>query len=116
MPQERGSERPMNIDATHRLYLIGLLLLSVLTAGFYVAAPFDATPSSTQGLLFGGCGTLLVLFCALLPVRRKLQRLRRLAKWRVLRTAVWDKGHIYFGLFACLLLHLHAGFRTGGPL
>jgi hypothetical protein len=29
---------------------------------------------------------------------------------------VWEKGHVYFGLLAGLVLHFHCGFRTGGPL
>src|SRR5262249_33304790 len=41
---------------------------------------------------------------------------RSCAQWRILRSSIWEKGHIYFGLLSCLLLHFHAGFRMGGAL
>jgi hypothetical protein len=106
----------MNIDATHRRWWIAAVLLSLLTAGAYAALPAGAMAGSWQRVLFGLGGSLLALFCALLPVRRRLQRVRRLAKWRLLRSTAWEKGHVYVGLLGALLLHCHAGFRIGGPL
>jgi hypothetical protein len=106
----------MTFDATHRPWLVALGLLCALTAGAYRVPPVGVTPSSALGLLFGLGGMLLALFCALLPVRRQLQRVHRVGRWRIFRSAAWEKGHIYFGLLACVLFHCHAGFRAGGPL
>jgi hypothetical protein len=106
----------MTFDASHRYWLYGLVILSLVTAIAYLAVPAAGVPSNIVGIAFALAGTFLALFCGLLPLRRKLTRVRRLARWRLLRSGVWEKGHIYFGLFACLLLHCHAGFRPGGPL
>jgi hypothetical protein len=106
----------MTIDLTHRGWMIAMFVLSVVAGILFGAAGPAVNPGIGAGLLFALCGTLMIAFCALLPLRRKLQRVRRLAKWRILRSAAWEKGHIYLGLLACLFLHCHAGFRVGGPL
>ena len=105
----------MNIDCTHKRWLIGLGVLAGL-AGAYGALPSLPAASSPRGLALGLVGTALAVFCGLLPVRKKLLRVRRFAKWPALRSAVWEKGHIYFGLLGCLALHLHAGFHRGGSV
>src|SRR4051812_23336817 len=106
----------MSFDATHRRWAIAFLFLVLTTLGVYALLPAGTTAGGWQRVLFGVVGTVLALFCALLPARRKLQRVRRLSKWSVLSAGLWEKGHLYFGLLGCLLLHCHAGFRGGGPL
>jgi hypothetical protein len=106
----------MFIDGTHRRWLAAFLLLALVAWGLYLA-PWPRTTASTwPGLLFGLGGAGLAVFCGLLPGRKTLLRMPYCACWRILRSGVWEKGHIYFGLLSCLLLHFHAGFRMGGPL
>ncbi len=106
----------MSIDASHRPWLLAFAALALLTFGAWAALPAGAPATGRERMFFGAAGTALMAFCALLPVRRKLQRVRGLAKRAVVRSAAWEKGHIWFGLLGCLLLHCHAGFRSGGPL
>ena len=105
----------MYIDRTHKPWVIALLLLAV-GAGVYATWPGVSGAGSRPGLALAIGGTALVVFCGLLPLRKRLVRVRRCAKWAVLRASLWEKGHLYLGLFGCLLLHLHCGFRMGGPL
>lgn len=106
----------MNVDRTHKPWVIALLVLSFLAVVVYALLPSGGSASSRPGLVFGLLGFLLALFCGLLPVRKKLVRIRRCARWRILAGSVWEKGHVYLGLLGCLFLHLHACFRSGGPL
>lgn len=115
-PTVGATEFAMSIDATHRPWLIAFAILALLTVGAWSVLPASTPAAGWQRILFGVAGTFLILFCALLPVRRKLQRLRNLAKQSFLRSAVWEKGHIWFGMLGCLLLHCHANFHGGGPL
>jgi hypothetical protein len=57
-----------------------------------------------------------MLFCGFLPLRKRLLRLPRCARWRILRSTIWETGHSYLGLLSCLVLHFHADFRMGGPM
>jgi hypothetical protein len=106
----------MFIDATHWRWLAGLVLLSLLASGLYLALCPGNAASGWLGFAFGLGGTGLAVFCGLLPGQRKLLGMRRCAHWRILRSSFWEKGHIYLGLLSCLVLHFHAGFRTGGLL
>ena len=106
----------MHFDHTHKPWLIALLLMVFPAGGIYWALPAGAASGTWEGLAFAAAGTALALFCGLLPVRRKLQRNRRLSQWLMLHLPTWEKGHIYFGLLSCVLLHCHAGFRKGGLL
>jgi len=106
----------MFIDGTHRRWLAAFLLLALLASGLYLAPRPRATASAWPGLLFGLGGAGLAVFCGLLPGRKTLLRVQHCACWRTLRSSIWEKGHIYFGLLSCLLLHFHARFRMGGPL
>ncbi|MBY0524011.1 MAG: hypothetical protein K2R98_11465 [Gemmataceae bacterium] len=115
MPQWGGSEAAMFVDRTHWRWLIGLVLLSGLATAIYASLPASARASSWQGIALGLVGTALAMVCASLPVRRRLQRRRRLARW-CFATSAWEKAHIYAGLLGVLILHYHAGFRVGSPL
>jgi hypothetical protein len=104
------------IDSTHQRWAAAFILIAALTYGLYVALPAGRSASLWPGLLFGLGGTGLALFCGLLPGRKKLLRIPLCANWRILRSSIWEKGHIYFGLLSWLLLQCHARFRTGGLL
>jgi hypothetical protein len=103
-------------DRTHQRWVAALVLLALLTSGLYLAQPPGAGSAIRPRLLFGLGGAGLALFCGLLPARKKLLRSRHCAHWRILRSAIWEKGHAYLGLLSCLLLHCHARFRAGGCL
>jgi hypothetical protein len=116
-PMPVASEDPaVFIDRTHLRWVVISCLVALLATVLSVAFPTPATASVWAGLPFGLSSTGLVGFCGLLPVRNKLLRIRHCARWRVLRSSVWEKGHIYLGLLSCLAVHFHAGFRAGGPL
>jgi hypothetical protein len=106
----------MFIDGTHRRWVAAFFLLALLALGLYLAQRPRATASTWPGLLFGLGGAGLAVFCGLLTGRKNLLRVRHCAHWRILRSSIWEKGHIYFGLLSALLLQFHGGFRMGGPL
>jgi hypothetical protein len=106
----------MFIDRTHFWWVVISCMVALLAAVFYLALPAAATANVWAGLPFSLSGTGLAVFCGLLLVRNKLLRIRHGVRWRILRSSVWEKGHIYLGLLSCLALHFHAGFRAGGPL
>src|SRR5207244_1360352 len=91
-------------------------VLALLACGLYLASRPRVTLYTRLGLPFGIGGSGLAVFCGLLTGRKNLLRLRRCANWPLLRSSIWEKGHIYFGLLSCLVLHFHGGFRMGGPL
>jgi hypothetical protein len=66
--------------------------------------------SSRPGLTFGILGGLIILFEAFFWVRKKLRA------WRIGKTQVWLRAHIWLGLLCVPLLLYHSGFRLGGPL
>jgi hypothetical protein len=105
----------MNVDRTHKRWVIAFLALGALAGGGALVSGVPAA-GSRPGVVLGLFGTGLALFCGLLPVRKNLLRNRRFSRSALLRTCVWEKGHIYFGLAGCLVLQFHCGFRTGGPL
>jgi hypothetical protein len=66
--------------------------------------------SSGPGLAFGVAAGALMLFAALLNLRK------RVPTWRVGRAETWLAGHIWLGLLAVPLALFHSGFRFGGSL
>src|SRR6185436_21148519 len=65
---------------------------------------------SPLGLIFGGVSAAIFVFAALLGLRRKRPTLK------VGRLQTWLKGHIWLSLLTVLLIALHCGFSTGGPM
>jgi len=66
--------------------------------------------SAWYGVLLGLCGGAIVLFeMALWP--RKAFR-----KWKLGRTKLWMRLHIWLGLACLPIILVHAGFHWGGPL
>jgi hypothetical protein len=106
----------MFIDGTHRRWVATFVVLALLAFGLYALLPARAITTARLGMPFALGGTGLAVFCGLLSGRKNLLRVRHCAHWRMLRSSIWEKGHIYFGLLSCLLLHFHAGFRMGGSL
>jgi hypothetical protein len=104
------------IQGTHPRWVAVVLFLALLTSVVYAFLPPSGGANIRPRLLFAVEGTGMLLFCGFLPARKKLLRMPYCGRWRILRTPVWDTGHIYLGLLSCLVIHCHAGFRTGGPL
>jgi len=65
---------------------------------------------SVLGLIFGVGGSLLMIFAALLAVRK------RLPTWRVGSAQFWLRGHLWLGTIGFVLILFHAGFKWGGLL
>jgi hypothetical protein len=75
-----------------------------------VAAGHCPGGSSRVGFSFGILGGLIVLFEVLLWFRKRVRA------WRIGRTQVWMRAHIWLGLLCLPLLIYHSGFRLGGTL
>jgi len=102
------------IDKGHRVWMMFTVCATALSTGLYVAYA-SATPQgpqggSWQGLLFGVVGSALMVFAGLLPVRKRLPRLR------IGTARLWLKAHIWLGLLSVPLIAFHAGFHWGGLL
>lgn len=104
----------MLIDRTHKPWFVGsvLVLASAAAAYFGVAKPSLHGPNggSVLGLIFGIAGSLMMIFAALLAVRK------RLPTWRVGSAQWWLRGHLWLGTLGFLLVLFHAGFQWGGLL
>jgi hypothetical protein len=103
------------IDRSHRPWIIVTILLAALAGAAYVPyhlhGPLNGPRGSAPaGLAYGIAATAIIIFAALLGVRR-MGRARALG-----RAETWLKGHVWLGLLAYLLVFLHAGFRVGGAL
>jgi len=102
------------LDESQRVWaratLLGLLAAAALYALYAAGEPDGPRGGSGPGIAFGAASYGIVLFGALLGLRR------RLAGWRVGRASAWLRAHVWLGLLAYPLMLFHAGFRTGGPL
>jgi hypothetical protein len=101
----------------HIPWIFACIVVAVLSAIWYVAAyigagSWEARPGGVQpvGLAMGIAGGLICLFEFFLWPRKHLRA------WRLGRTQVWMRAHIWLGLLAVPLLVLHTGFRWGGTL
>jgi hypothetical protein len=99
----------------HRKWLFLVLFGSVAATAWYVGASRGASewPSgaSAPGLTFGIVAGLLILFEFLLWPRKTLFRV-----WRIGRTQVWMRAHIWLGLLTVPLIMLHSWRELGGAL
>jgi len=102
----------MNIDRTHLKWLVGTLIIAVLATTAHLVMPSGSIAGRRLDFLLGVCGTGMMLFAGLLPLRKKLKK----TKWPILGLQTWLKGHVWFGLLSMLMVLLHAGFRWGGLL
>ena len=104
----------MRIDSTHWPWLIGTLTaLGFLTASFVVYAALSqghARGSSIPGLAYGAAGYGLMLYAALLGLRKKVP------VWRVGKAQTWMRGHLWMGFLSLPLILFHCAFTWKGPL
>jgi hypothetical protein len=104
----------MLIDRKHNPWIIITTLSVLVTAILYigdVTGRIDSPGGSTPlGLTFGIAAYALMLFCAMLGLKR------RVPSWRFGRAQTWLRGHIWLGLLSVWLVALHAAFSAGGPL
>lgn len=96
----------------HRPWVIATVLLSVISSAWYFwfsrGLPSWPGGSSLPGFSFGVAGGLIILFEMLLWWRKKVRT------WRIGRTQVWLRAHIWLGLLSVPLLVYHSGFQLGG--
>ena len=104
----------MLIDRTHRAWFIAsatLIVIGILAyINWLVTSPHGVSGGSLPGLLFGVVGSVLMIFAALLAVRK------RLPTWRVGSAQFWLRGHIWLGTIGFLFILFHSGFGWGGLL
>lgn len=105
----------MLVDRSHRGWIWATVLLTAGSIAAYVPYHLQSEPpgprgSTWFGLGYGTVSLVLMLFAALIGVRRKFRH------WNLGRAETWLKGHIWLGLLSFVLMFLHAGFRTGGSL
>jgi hypothetical protein len=98
----------------HRPWVVFVIVATVGATAWYAAEAWTAHDwpggSSRPGLVLGILGGLIILFEAFLWARKKLRA------WRIGRTQVWMRAHIWLGLLCVPLLVYHSGLRWGGPL
>lgn len=66
--------------------------------------------SSALGLIYGIAGYGLMVFAALLSLRKKF------TIWRIGRAQTWMRGHLWLGLLSYPLIFFHSGFSAGHGL
>lgn len=98
----------------HRPWVLASALLAVISTGWYFycshGAPNWPGGSSLPGFTFGVVGGLIILFEMLLWWRKQVRT------WRIGRTQVWLRAHIWLGLLSVPLIVFHSGFQLGGQL
>jgi hypothetical protein len=100
------------LDRTHLTWLVGTLVVAILATSAHLAMPVGSVAARRLDLLLGISGTGMIVFAALLPLRKKIKR----TNWPILSLQAWLKGHIWLGMLSILMVLLHAGFRRGGLL
>lgn len=103
----------MRIDRTHKPWLIFTAAAIVAGATIYIPyaihapVPGGGTPI---GLAFGSIALGLMLFAALLSLRK------RFPIWRIGRTKLWMRAHLWLGFLALPMVLFHAAFHARGAL
>jgi hypothetical protein len=103
----------MRIDATHKpwLYLtLGAIALATAIYIPYARATTDPGGGTPTGLTFGVIALALMVFAALLSLRK------RFPIWRIGRTRLWLKAHLWLGFLALPMVLFHAAFQARGLL
>ena len=104
----------MLIDRTHKPWFVGSAVIGAIAGSAYWALshamPHGVTGGSVAGLLFGIVGSVMMVFAALLAVRK------RLPTWRVGSAQWWLRGHLWLGTLGFVLILFHSGFGWGGLL
>jgi hypothetical protein len=103
----------MRIDRTHKAWMIGTVTATLVGAAVYTAfaistpAPGGGTPF---GLVFGSLALGLMLFAALLSLRK------RFPIWRIGRASLWMRAHLWLGILVLPMALFHAAFHARGAL
>jgi hypothetical protein len=103
----------MRIDATHRPWLwftIAAILVSTLIYIPYAHRTVTPGGGTPIGLTFGVTALGLMVFAALLAVRKRY-RIIRIGSARV-----WMKAHLWLGFLALPMVLFHAAFHARGLL
>ena len=100
----------------HRRWLAVFLVGTAASVSWWLAWGWNAlrwpSGSSLPGLVFGTIAALIMIFEFLLWPRKS----RKVRAWRIGRTQVWLRAHIWLGLLTVPLVILHSGFELGGQL
>jgi len=102
------------LDQSHRRWRIIFGAILLMASAAYVPysrlSPLGPKGGSLPGLIYGIAGIALMLFAALLGLRK------RFPVWRIGRAQTWMRGHLWLGLLSVPLVFFHAGFSMGGTL
>ena len=103
----------MRIDSTHKPWLI--FTCAAILVGTAIYIPYEIkTPvpggGTIIGLTFGSIALALMLFAALLSLRK------RFPIWRIGRTKIWMRAHLWLGFLALPMVLFHAAFHARGGL
>jgi len=104
----------LRIDETQRKWAIYTAVIFAVSGALYVPyvllSKNGPSGGSFIGLVYGIAGYGLMIFAALLSLRKKYPI------WRIGRAQVWMRGHLWLGFLSYPLILFHAGFRWGGSL
>ena len=103
----------MLIDSSHKGWLwftITAIVVSAISFAIFLQATGTAGGGTPLGLVFGSLALACMIFAALLSLRK------RFPIWRIGRTRVWLKAHLWLGFLALPLVLFHAAFHARGLL
>jgi hypothetical protein len=103
----------MRIDSTHKPWLIFTSIAILVGAAVYIPYEIDIPipgGGTGIGLAFGSIALGLMLFAALLSLRK------RFPIWRIGRTKIWMRAHLWLGFLALPMVLFHASFHARGGL
>jgi hypothetical protein len=103
----------MRIDATHKPWLIFTIAAIAVGAAVYIPYARSTTApggGTAVGLVFGILALGLMIFAALLSVRKRFR------VWRIGRARLWLKAHLWLGFLALPMVLFHAAFHARGML
>ncbi len=104
----------MRIDSTHRAWMAATLIMLAFLAGTFTGYsalwPNGPRGSSLPGLVYGIAGYGLMLYAALLGMRKKVP------VWRIGRAQTWMRGHLWLGFLSLPLILFHFAFVWKGLL
>ena len=100
----------MIIDSSHRPWLLGSIAVLAVSVAVYIPYAMSPTPpsgGSVLGLTYGTIGFVFMAIVTLLALRKKFPI------WRIGRTKVWMRAHLWLGALSLPLILLHSGFLFG---
>jgi hypothetical protein len=90
------------------------LIVAGATVWYCIYAPariMGPSGASIPGLVFGSVGTLIIVFCMLLSIRKWRRKSGRMSS-----AQSWMRAHVWLGTISYPIIWMHAGFRWGGTL